>query len=89
MSVVFYQLWQSSVTKSGTGLKNFTSFLLPYLRTIAPLKNISIYPSVKKILAQLEKDTLVIICSCHFHEENVCQGKIERVYIQSKMEGVY
>ena len=40
-------------------------------------------------MAQVEKDTLVIIFLFHFHWENVYQGKIERVYTQAKLECVY
>ena len=42
-----------------------------------------IYPPGKIFLLQVEKDTLIIIFLCHFHWENVYQGKIERLYIRA------
>ena len=45
-------------------IENAFTVLVYYL---SPLEFNSIHPSVKFFLSQVEKDTLIIICLCHFH----------------------
>ena len=43
-----------------------------------------IYPPGKIFLLQVEKDTLIIIFLCHFHQENLYQGKTGKYIYQGK-----
>ena len=43
----------------------------------------------KNFLTPLSKYALRIIFLCHFHQQNVYQGKIKRVHIQAKTKCAY